>query len=38
MGPFVVLSGSKLKSNGRAEVSVIGRLVRSLSILEDRLM
>lgn len=31
--PLVVVSGSKLMSKGRAEVSVIGRFVRSLSRL-----
>ena len=31
--PLVVVSGSKLMSKGRAEVSVIGKFVRSLSSL-----
>ena len=38
VGPFVIVSGSKLKSKGRAEISVIGKFVRSLSTLEERLM
>ena len=38
VGPLVVVSGSKLKSNGRADISEIGRFVRSLSSLEEWLI
>ena len=38
IGPLVVVSGSKLKSNGLADISVIGRFVRSISSFEEWLI